>query len=531
MYKIVVADDEALIRKGIISKIEHHAFEFEKVLEAADGREALEIITREQPDIVITDIRMPFLDGIELIRQTRELYPSIRFIIISGYAEFEYAEQALNMGVKGYLLKPIGEKDFAETVKKVIADLDNEGSVKELSSRKEMLERYCEALTVEQKLNQIIHTVRKENSLEDPMDYSELPEIDKNSRFILGLVNVDVSSYYESSFKYQDLELIKFAIINILNEVECECKKIVANNLKDKNQVLILLAHPEKNYLKACGDKFITKAYASIKKYLNISITVGISGVEENLSNGLYRQAKEAFDLRLIYGNNQIFKFGSLPATQDYTLPQNEIRLLRKYIERYDVGNIEIILREIFSEENVKGLSGVYLRMLWIEIINILIYTCSELKLDTANTFDSNLLSEEILDKFNSIDEIVSYLYTTIIEALKLEKVADMNCKNKIRMAMQYIEQHYHEDITVNDIAYSFAMNPNYFSTAFKKEAGKTVINYITDIRIKNACKLLTETQASVVDISRSVGYQDTQYFFRVFRKNTGKTPLEYRKR
>lgn len=530
MYRILIVDDEELIRKGIAAKIKYNNFDICEVYEAGDGREALQIIAAKQPHIIITDIRMPHMDGIELIRQTKEVYPDIKFIIISGYAEFSYAEQALNMGVSGYILKPIGNDDFVKSMTRVLNDLDNEKKIKEVNNDKEMLKEYYDNLSLEQKLNQIFHSVKKENNIKNTIENVELNNIDVNSKYALSIVNIDGSSYYQSDFKYQDLELLKFGLTNIFSEIDTECTKFIINNMKDKNQILILFAHPVKNILKINSDRFLIEAYNKATKYLNISMTCGLSGIEDILDSELYRQAKEAFDLRIIYGSNRIYKYESTMFNSNFVVPQNEIKLLQKCIERYDIGNIEIILNDIFSDKNFKGMSGAYVRFIWLEITNMLIKVCSELNLEIGNTLGSILLSEEVLDRFDSISEIISYLYTTIVDIFNLENVVDMNSKNKIKMAVQYIEQHYQEEISVNDLAYKFAINPNYFSTIFKKEKGHTVINYLTDVRISNACRLLTETQASVVDIAKSVGYEDPQYFYRVFRKIIGKTPLEYRK-
>lgn len=530
MYKILIVDDEDLIRTGLISRIDHHGFEFDVVMEASNGREALELIEKYRPNIVITDVRMPDVDGIELIKNAMEFYPEIKFIIISGYAEFEYAEQALNMGVSGYILKPIGDLELVQALNRVIKDLNNQIIMRNINSKKEVLEKYYESSTLEQKLNEIIHNTKTENGNENELELYSLIEINSNTNYILALINIDGKAYYQSGFKYNEIELAKFAMENIINEINSECKKIIINNYKDTNQIIVILMNCDPRILLFEADKFLAKVLISIEKHLLFSVTVGTSKITNKLSHELYKQANEALQQRFVYGNGQVFIFDNMESTMNFVIPKNELALLEKYIERCDVGNIEIMLKSIFSDRNLKGLPGVYVRVIWIEIMNILIRIGTELRRELLDNFDSNLFDVEVIYKFDTLDEIISYLYTLIINLLQLEKVVDLNSKNKIKIILKYIEQHYHEDINVNDLAYSFAMSPNYFSTIFKKSTGKTVIHYITEIRVSNACKLLSDTKASVVDISSKVGYQDTQYFFRVFKKNTGRTPLEYRK-
>jgi two-component system, response regulator YesN len=531
MYKLLIVDDEELIRKGLISRIIHHGFDFDEVMEASNGREALELIRENMPHIVITDVRMPDIDGIQLIKCAKDLYPEIRVIIISGYAEFEYAEQALNMGVNGYLLKPIVDKDLVDTINRVIKEIDNRLIIEDINSKKETLEKYIENLTFEQKLNQIIHNVRTIDSNVSNDDFVNFIELDNSAKYVLALVNIDGKTYYQSPYKYQEIELIKANMVNVINNIDSRCKKIIINNYKDTNQIIIILMNGNTSILRHEADIFLPKALNSIMKVLMVSVTIGTSGIESSVSNELYRQAKEAFQQRLLYGNGEIYKYDNIQSSINLMIPKNEIRLLQKYIERCDIGNVEIILKNIFSDKNFNGVLEAYIRFVWMEIINILLKVGNDLHPDLLNNFDLNLLDVEVLDKFDDIDKIISYLYTLIIDFLKLDKVVDLNCKSKIKMTIQYIDQHFEEELTVNDLAYKYAMSPNYFSTVFKKEVGKTVINYITEIRIKNACKLLIDTKASVVDISNKVGYEDTQYFFRVFKKIIGKTPLEYRKR
>jgi YesN/AraC family two-component response regulator len=529
MYKILIADDEKWIRKGIVAKINYHKFQFLQISEAADGEQAMDLIQKERPHIVITDIRMPYVDGIELIKRVKEEQIEVKFIIISGYAEFAYAEQAINMGVSGYILKPIRDKNFVEIMQKVINDLDSRNNIKMIENRKEILERDNENFALEQKINQLLHTAKKETIKEDNIDNRELGIITENMNYILAIINIDASNYYQSTFQYDDLELVKFSIKNILNEINKRCTIMIFSNHKDRNQMFILFMDFEKNDVKIESNRFIMETYNKINGYLDISITIGVSDIQTRISNELYRHAKEAFDERLIHGNNNIYRFSSLNRNLDFTFPHSKIKLLQKCIERHDVKNIKIILNDIFSIENFKRAYAMHVRFVWLEVINMLIKIGGKLDFNSAEALELALVSEEIFEKFDHIDGLINYLYTTIIDVFKIGNYGEINSKDIITKAIQYIEQHYDEDLTVKKLAYKFAINPNYFSTLFKKEIGKTIIEYITDIRIQHACDLLRETEVSAAQIAQSIGYQDPQYFYRVFKKKVGKTPLEYR--
>jgi len=528
MYSILIVDDEELIRKGIIAKLKYNNFKFTELFEAEDGEQALYLLKQKEPNIVITDIRMSNMNGIEFIEQAKEVCQNTRFIIISGYAEFSYAEQAINMGVNGYLLKPIGNEDFVKTLAKVYKNLDKDKHIKTVNSKKKVLEKYCDTLTLEQELNTIFHSVNKEDNNRKTQDINFFNN-NQNNRYMLAILNIDGKSYYQSEFKYQDLDVLKFSIFNICDEIKSDCIKEISNNLKDRNQVLILFYHKSPSILKMAVDRFLIEAYSKITKLLNISLTIGLSQVSKAVTSELYREARDTLNIRIIYGENKIYKFENQPSNAEVLLPYNDLNLLQKSIERYDLGSIEVVLQDIFSRKNIKENPSVYIRIVWFEITNLLIKICNDLSIDTVNIFNNLLLTEGILDKFDNINEIIKYLYTNILDIFNLGNINELDYKSRMKLSIQYLEQHYQEEISINDLASRFGMTPSYFSTLFKKETGTTVVKFLTDIRINYACKFLKDTNNSVVDIARRVGFEDSQYFFRVFKKIKEMTPLEYR--
>lgn len=528
MYKILIVDDEKWIRKGLIAKLKFLGFDFLWVGEASNGEEADEIIQREQPHIVITDVRMPFMDGIQLIRKTRQSDTRIRFIIISGYTEFEYAEQALNMGVSGYLLKPIADNSLMETLRKVMKELGYEYEMRSAIEKRETLEKDNQVLVLERTINQAFHTPGEiaKDLLEGGI---HLPWLEKSCCYILILIHIDSSNYYQSDFKYQDLDLIKFAIKNIVEEMGAGNKITVINNYKDITQLFVLYPSFCQESIKRHCDRFVFDMYAKIKKYLKISVTIAVSDSGEEISGELHRQAKLAFDMRLVNGGDQIYKYDNLRMNQKINIPEHRLKLLQKCMELYDFQNIQVILRDLFQEHKSSGASGVYARLLYLETVRIIIKICNNFDIDIETSFDPEFISGEVLDHFDSTDQIVSYLYTTIMDILHGEPAVGSDCRELVNKAKRYIENNFCEEITVKELANSYAINPNYFSTIFKRETGSTVMKFLTDVRMEKACRLLKETQAGVNEVAQIVGYQDTQYFYRVFKKATGKTPLEYR--
>ena len=166
--------------------------------------------------------------------------------------------------------------------------------------------------------------------------------------------------------------------------------------------------------------------------------------------------------------------------------------------------------------------------IMWILILNILLHHYDR-RGRNAGEVEKLLQSYNLPDQIQSIQEIRQKIVEMVMECVSTESVTDANARSKIQMAVGYIQEHFGENLTVNDLAEHYGMSPNYFSSMFKKEMSRSAVNYITELRINQARELLYHSELSVVDISKKVGYEDSQYFFRVFKKYLGMTPLQYR--
>ncbi len=529
MYKVLVVDDEQWIRKGIVSKLINHGFRFECICESEDAETALVIVKENKPDIVITDIRLPEMSGIDLIREIKKVYTEVQFIIISGYAEFQYAEQALNMGVSSYLLKPVPEEELAEAVNHVIVNIEKQKEIDQMETRKKRLEESNETLVLERAINKAIHSRIETIGIDEPVRFIPIGE-DEIYNYMLLLIHVDSSSYSDSTFKYEDIGLIKYAIKNIAEEIRPNNNFAVVDNLKDVTQVMIIIAHPDGEELQRLCKTFAYDLYSKIIKYVTISVTIAISGICNKISQEIYKQAMSAFNMRLV-NNSRIFIYDRIDYNAKFELAEHQLRILERYITVGNYKNIRAILQDIFSNDNLRNRKAEYVKSIYYEIIRIILKSCSIMN-DYDNCIDiQRLLSDEVIDHSDNPQQIVDYLYNTVTRVLKEDKNANANCREIIGKAKEYIKRNYANEITVKELANHFSVNPNYFSTIFKQETGVTLTNYLKDTRIQKACDLLRNTHSTINEIAQIVGYEDTQYFYRVFKKTLGITPLEYRNR
>lgn len=527
---LLIADDEELIRQGIIARLDYLKLKPSVVFEAEGAVEAMEILSEHHVDIVITDIRMADMDGLALIRAVKPLYPGIEFIVISGYAEFEYAEQAIHLGVNAYLLKPISNDALKKSMEEVLKRLEEREEQQQALREGQRLKEKNKDYLFEKVINDML------NESDGLMEVDRLRDFDcgdfflKGRFILLAIINIDGDSYEQQCFECKDIDLIKFSINNVLNELPSQCQKVVVNNLGNRNQLYAMISHEKKDQLRVETEKLFTSLSNVMWKKLKVSLTFGISLEASDTLKDCKREASEAFMQRLVHGNSSLYFYEDMKMLTEAQFPVSELNMLRRYIERHDLVNIEIMIQAIFSDENIMKYHAAYVRVLWARVIHILLTISNPAISNDPKKVDRLVSTHDLFSSFQTMDELRSKFYQLIQECIQVNSVPDGNARNRIRMSLKYIEDNYNRDISVNELAELFYVSPNYYSTMFKQESGSTTVNYIKELRLKKACEYLRSSDRSIADISKEVGYEDSQYFFRVFKKSIGLTPLDYRK-
>ncbi len=542
MYKVLIVDDEKWIRKGIVHKLQQINVPYEWVKEAADGSMAMDIIQEECPDIIITDVKMDDVDGISLIRLVREARLDVRFMIISGHAEFEYAEQALNMGVMGYLLKPIKEEQFRSIFANLCEDVRKGKERQQSEAKREIQMKKTKQLIEEQVLNHALSQNKTQRADYFPSDLlaeweytaAPLPEhvqlFDRpDMQYTLVIVHIDRTNYSGERFKYQDLGLMKFAIKNIAESLLIDRQFLIGNNLKDQNQVHILLQFGQEAEHTTQIEQFIFRLFTTMTKLLKITVTIGISSTLPQVSEELYKQARAALDLRFIKGNHNVFYAKDIHMSSRMDIPIEQLSLLSKAIELSDFRNVEVILLELLSNKKLKDASLLDFRLIYMEIIRTVMRLCSQQQLELPDSTDFDFMNMDLAQHFDRTEDLVQYLLTTIVTLVKPEHRLPMDCSAIVQNIRGYMQANYAENLTVKELSRKFAINSNYLSTLYKAEAGITFVKELTSIRMEKAQQLLQLTGMSIAQIALSVGFEDVHYFHRKFKQMYGITPLEYR--
>ena len=532
-HNILIVDDEQLIRQGLRARIEYLGIDVDEIFEAENGLMALRLQEEHPIDVVITDIRMPDMDGLELIQEMQKKNNQIKFVVLSGYAEFSYAETAIRLGVKAYLLKPVSNDDLKAAFDKAYKEMEQTASVRQEVQMKKRMDREKQVYQQEKALNALFSS--QEAGAVTREWLCKLCGYDEKmwaggaeSVLYLAILHINKESFEHQRFRPVDHELVRFMIRNIFEEIQAPCEKLLVNSLSDTRQMYGIFIGDDKKKLRMEVERIYLRMRSVLEKKMGIYLTIGVSRCRSQLEGKETSEARQALKQRIIYGKANIYFYEDIRILGEQEFPVSQLHLLEQYIEHNEIFKVKNLVQEIFSEELVKKYGSAYLRIMWIRILNLLLHHY-ERRGRNAAEIEKMLQNYNLLDRIQSLQEIRQKIIEMVMECVSTESVADANARSKIQMAIGYIQEHFAENLTVNVLAEHYGMSPNYFSSMFKKEMSRSAVNYITELRINQARELLYHSELSVVDISKKVGYEDSQYFFRVFKKYLGMTPLQYR--
>ena len=534
MYKVLLVDDEALIREAISENIQWEEMGFSFMGACENGRQAMEVIEKEQPDLLLTDINMPFVDGIELTKFVYENYPDTKVIIISGFDEFEYAKNAVKYQVLEYILKPITPMEFLETLSRVKKMFDERNASQR--DMKKIRSAYVSNLPVVQ--GRYLH-----NLLNGTVDYGKLAEKQEELRLCLSagcyntaLVEGDSLEPFTTQYTNVKDDLALFAIYNIAAEIVTEenCG-VVFQGIDEKT--VILFMENEKEALQKKIRKVIPEIRHAIEEFLKIQVTIAVGKTVMNLEElpDSFAKTKSALEYKFMLGGNQtieaeeyeeirnsakhvdIFEWASQIATSIRTDKIEEM-------EQKTAHFIEQIKRSYVN----KNRSFVYVQNLVLSVMNLL---------ELSSELEEELYSQERtfmkqINECENLDEVEKCLFGTFRYICKLmSNQRDSYGRRQAMLALDYIEKNYGDSsVTLNSVCSALAMSTSYFSSVFKNYTGETFIESLTKKRMEKAKILLQQGKMRTYEIAEAVGYSDAHYFSVAFKKAVGKTPTEYAK-
>lgn len=534
MYKVLLVDDEALIREAISENIQWEAMGFSFMGACENGKQAMEMIEKEQPHLLLTDINMPFVDGMELTRFVYENYPDIKVIIISGFDEFEYAKNAVKYQVLEYILKPITPTEFSETLLRVKKLFDERRESQR--DMKKIRSAYVTNLPTLQ--GRYLHHL-----LNGTVDYSKLSEkqeelqLNLNAKcYSTALVEGDSLEPFTSQYANVKDELALFAIYNIAAEIVAQAGCGIVFQAMDEKTVVVFMGE-KKELLKQQIKQVLPKIHDAIEEFLQIQVTIAVGktvDTQEELADS-FTKTKRALEYKFMLGGNQtiwaeeyenirnsvkhvdIFEWASKIAASIRINREAEIpQKTREFVNQ---------IKDSFVNRNR---SIVYVQNLVLSVMNLLELTedIEQTVYDKERVFANEIYNCDNLDE---ISEQMIQMFVFISNAISNER--DSYGKRQAMLALRYIEENYADSsISLNSVCTALAMSTSYFSSIFKNHTGETFIEALTKKRIEKAKVLLEQGSRKTYEIAEAVGYSDAHYFSLSFKKVTGKTPTEYAK-
>lgn len=538
MYKLLVVDDEYNIRDGIINAVSWDLCGVEVVGEAASGIEALKKVKEALPDIVITDISMEDMDGLELAEKLKQRYPFIKVIILSGYDEFEYAKRAVDLKVYSYLLKPILPDELIKVVREVIEEIKSEVRIKEKVVALESEIKINREAFIERLLNDLVKgNIRQSSELQARLS---LLNLQMAERFYLCLI-LDLDGYYDliESYGIEKVQIILQCIQEVNHDIfvkdfciwsfiDCMGNIVVIvgteTGIKDRTLVRI----------HTCIDRI----KQVIKNTLDVTVTVAIGGLFNNVMEVYksYNEAIKALDFKVVAGKDCVIHIDDVRSIggQHFSYPKDKESGILASLNGEDDSRIRSSIEAFFKDVELGSFSKDKLRISVMELFSVVASRFMDLGVDIHKMYERNLLDPyKIIDRYDTVEEIKNWLTNVVMGCVdRLRNDRSNNVKSVITKAQRFIEANYaNTDISLNSIAEHVYLNPAYFSKLYKKETGETYMEFLTKLRIEKAKKLLKETNIKTSDIGTAVGYPNPQYFTTLFKKVLGITPLEYREK
>ena len=531
MFKVLLVDDEEEVRKGIRDRIDWTGFGLEVVGEAENGREALEFFDETIPDIVITDINMPFMDGLELTEKIRAGFPNVKIIILTGFDDFKFAQTAIKFGVSDYILKPVLPADINKLLDNLSKQLMSETVDRE---DVEKLKKYYEESLPVIKENYLMSLVLGKTSMEDTELIRESDVRLEGNWFSASICKIDSETVKNTSAS--DLKIKRFTVFNIVNE---ELDRHGRGSAFMFDDGIIIILPSVCNEREAARNRMLGKLddiRASVERFTDHTVSIGMGRIVDDINDTRqsYLSAVTARKYKTILsGNKVIFVEDLEPGLQNYFhLDEAKEEELVTGIRFGNHDKIDEAVNHLFNEIEDKSISMKDYQLYFMEITSSVMKLARLFEIASPEIIPegSGLLME--FEKFNSISQARDWIRQLSINLMDaISRKRRDSTQVLYERAMHYLNENYgDQDLNVNKLASHLFISPSYMNLIFKKQSGTTFLKTLTSIRLEKAKLMLLDSNNKIADVAAKVGYPDISYFSYFFKKKTGTSPREYKK-
>ena len=545
MIKLFLAEDEIAMREGIRRHIRWEEEGIDFCGEAGDGELALPFILQEKPDILITDIKMPFMDGLELAAEVKKELPDIKIVILSGYSEFEYAQEALRLGVTEYLLKPITPKKLKEVIRKLARSIEEERASKE--ARFDLLQEEQREKDERDRRELLKTLLSAESGTREILKQAEESGIKLSAvcyRILL------VFFFCESDYRKQDEadDMLRIAIEDPENPDEESLSDRCFLFEHSLDSRMILLAGQSKEELEETSSHLVERITAAVKEVGDLHYFICVSSDASRLSEirGVYREAYKTASCRFFLPLDQVVKADTpmpqilntenrTPINTEIALQNGNLRAVwENFLHTGTLSEAKDFVEGVFSSiGDSNGQSIIFLNYLTMDCYFCMARFLKELGKEPEEVNASVGDINTVVGQLKSAADAKRYLFIYLEEVIR-QRDSNVSSKNSqlLQNALAYIDEHYTDgSLTLQDAAGAASLSPNRFSSLFSHEMGMTFIEYLIGKRMERACELLMTTDLKSFEVAYNSGYNDPHYFSTTFKKMKGMSPMEYRRR
>lgn len=526
--KLLIVDDEHLVRSLLRNCINWDEIGYEIVGEASNAHEALDLVEQLRPDVIFTDIYMPFMDGLEFGKLVFEKYTNIKIIVLTGYEEFEYAKKSVKIGIADFLLKPINDDEIMKVALNMKAKIEAERNHKaEYDRMKKQLEDNLPYLR-EKLLNKILQGDVEIKDISQQLDYFHIHINPLHIQVAAIEASLPESA---SSFNEEDRLLLNM-----------QCNEIAAKYFRDDDFVHVFLDNSQNIIIINSNEGLdLTECLEALRAILlnrlkcNICIGLGNCYTQCGRANTSYREAIQALNYKVIAGKNQVISYSDInfsgsPAGIPHENPED----FGFYIKAGMKKNASEYIEKAFSDcgKTNAGINVDAIRVIASGIISALLNVITEIEINISDIFSGISQPFNQVFRIDNLPDMKSYilgLTATTIDTIQLLRSKKVN--QAVEQVKEYLIQNLADsEISLANTAKKFYMNMSYLSRIFKQETGCTFVEYLTKIRMEKAIKLLQETDLKAYQIAEEVGIVNPHYFGICFKKWTGVSINDFKK-
>jgi len=519
-YTILLVDDEDEVRKRIISKIHPH-YGFEVIGQAANGYDAIDLIERLKPDVVITDIRMPYVDGIQLARIINKEHPKTKVAFISGYDEFAYAKEAIELNVVSYLSKPITEEEVSHFLSKLKTRLDEEYQA--LFNQERLDEVYKENLPalIENQFNSLLHF----SSIDDQdLQRFKIFNIDLSvGYFTVGIIEIDAAA------DFLEIEYLRIFFLNLLKKKFDDYKNLYYIN---SGFGLVFIIHQLTLDVKDLETR-LYEVVLTKKQYSDIRVQIGVSETFDDFKriSSKVLQAKKALSYSNYLNIGTIIYYKDITSKKkiDLKLSKSEIDEMSYVIKFGSVKEVDDLFQNLLKDNDMSRDYLLNKQYYLVNLAHIFIEFANSLNVELDDLIEGNFF--DILSGFTQLKDIFKFLKTLTFKCREINIHKSKTSANLVLdEALLYLNANYaNPDITMDYVCDVLGISISYLSNLFKKILDTTFNKYLVKTRMEKAKELLKFSDGKIYEIANLVGYNDIYYFSYSFKKYTGHSPKEYR--